>query len=59
MTNNPLILEEILLSWRRCVKRGLTTSIGTPMMHIDTTSFRQRLLFKKNYYCYTMILLVR
>lgn len=47
MTNDPLILEEILLSWRRCVKTGLIASIGTPMVHIERTALQQRLLFKK------------
>lgn len=59
MKNDPLILEEILLSWRRCVNRGLITSIGAPMVHIETTALQQRLLLKKNYYCCTMIPFVR
>lgn len=59
MTNDPLILEEILLSWRRCVKRGLITSISTPMVHIGKTALQERLILKKNYYCCTMILFVR
>ncbi|MCX7746323.1 MAG: hypothetical protein N2645_05465 [Clostridia bacterium] len=55
MKNDPLILEEILLSWRRCIKRGLITSISAPMVHIERTALQQRLLFKKNYYCCAMI----
>ncbi|MDF2879332.1 MAG: hypothetical protein K0S30_2428 [Clostridia bacterium] len=48
MKNDSLILEEILLSWRRCVKRGLFTSIGAPIVHIERTAIQQRLLLKKN-----------
>lgn len=48
MKNNSIILEEILLSWKRCTKRGLIEFISSPMIYIGRNALEQRLLTKKN-----------
>lgn len=50
MKNDFLILEEVLSSWKRCSKMGITPSIDTPMVHIKRNVLKQKLLAKKNYY---------
>jgi hypothetical protein len=55
MNDDLLILEEILLSWKRCTIRGLIASIGVPMVCIEKNALLQRLLIKKNCYCCSTI----
>lgn len=52
MKNDSLILEEILLSWKRCAKMRLIASIDAPMVYIKRNVLQQKLFSKKNYYCH-------
>jgi len=47
MNDDPLILEQILSSWKRCSIRGLIASISVPMVYIEKKALQQRLLSKK------------